>query len=144
MSSIPSNGSRAFHAFIALLRSQKPWLVQRLAPFDLTSQQFQGLETLAGSPDSTMRAFAENMFCDASNATGVVDRLEQRGLVERRVSETDRRVKVVRLTPAGQRLYRRAQEALFAQAPPPIEGLTAADQRTLREILERALRNAET
>lgn len=139
-----SNGSRAFHAFITLLRSQKQWLADRLAPLDLTSQQFQGLEVLTAFPDSTMRAFAENMFCDASNATGVVDRLEKRGLAERRASDSDRRVKVVRLTPAGQRLYRRAHDALFAQAPPPIERLSAADQRTLRDILERALRNVES
>jgi DNA-binding MarR family transcriptional regulator len=138
-----SNGSRAFRGFISLLRSQKQWLADQLAPFDLTSQQYQGLQALADAPDSTMRAFAENMFCDASNATGIVDRLEKRGLAERYVSAADRRVKGVRLTPAGLRLYRRVEELLFAEAPPAIAKLSAADQRTLREIVERALQNVD-
>jgi DNA-binding MarR family transcriptional regulator len=139
-----SNGSRAFRGFIDLLHSQKKWLTERLAPFDLTSQQYQGLHVLAEYPDSTMRTFAENMFCDASNATGIVDRLEKRGLAERYVSAADRRAKVVRLTAAGQRLYRRVEELLFADAPPAIAKLSAADQRALREIVERALANVES
>jgi DNA-binding MarR family transcriptional regulator len=140
---MPTNGSRAFRGFITLLQSQKPWLSERIAAHDLTPQMMQGLQALAEHPDSTMRAFAENMFCDASNATGIIDRLEKRGLAERRPSSEDRRSKVVRLTPAGQRLYRRVEEMLISEAPPAIAKLSAADQRTLREIIDRALANVE-
>ena len=44
---------------------------------------------------------AEACRCDASNATWLVDRLEERGLVERRTPPEDRRMKTVALTPAG-------------------------------------------
>ncbi len=44
------------------------------------------------------------MHCDNSNITGIVDRLAERGLVERRAAEGDRRVKLVALTEAGEEL----------------------------------------
>jgi DNA-binding MarR family transcriptional regulator len=138
-----TNGSRAFRGFIALLQSQKNWLYDRVAKYDLTPQMFHALHVLDENPDSTMREFAENMFCDASNATGLIDRLETRGLAERRVSDNDRRAKVVRLTPGGARLFKKVEDAVWVEAPPAIAKLSAADQRALREIIERALTNIE-
>ena len=52
---------------------------------------------------SAMGGLAEHLSCDASNVTGLADRLETRGLVER-VTGPDRRVKLLRLTRRGQRL----------------------------------------
>ena len=51
-----------------------------------------------------MGRLAETLSCDASNVTGLVDRLESRGLVRRAPSAEDRRVKVLQLTPTGARL----------------------------------------
>ena len=51
-----------------------------------------------------MSRLADTLSCDASNVTGLVDRLESRGLVRRQSSLQDRRVKVLQLTPAGARL----------------------------------------
>jgi DNA-binding MarR family transcriptional regulator len=48
-----------------------------------------------------MRALAREWRCDASTATWIVDRLEGKGLAERRAHATDRRVKLVVLTPRG-------------------------------------------
>ena len=142
-SSILTNGSRAFRCIITLLHSQKYWLYDRVAKFDLTPQMFQALHTLHEYPDSSMREFSEKMFCDASNATGLIDRLETRGLAERRVSDNDRRAKVVRLTTAGAKLFKKIEDAVWVDAPPAIDKLSAADQRTLREIIERAIDNIE-
>jgi DNA-binding MarR family transcriptional regulator len=47
---------------------------------------------------------AETLSCHASNVTGLVDRLESRGLLRRRPAPADRRVKVLVLTPTGLRL----------------------------------------
>jgi len=138
-----SNGSRAFRAFITLLHSQKNWLYDRVATYDLTPQMFQALHVLDEHPDATMREFSDRMFCDASNATGLVDRLEVRGLVERRVAENDRRAKVVRLTVAGARLFKKVDDAVWVETPPAIAKLSATDQRVLREIVERALQNVD-
>jgi DNA-binding MarR family transcriptional regulator len=139
-----TNGGRAWKALITLLQSQKAWMADQLVEYDLTPLLAHALHMLSAEGELTMSSFAGCMFVDASNATGLIDRLEARGLVERRPSDTDRRAKVVDLTPAGKRLQRRLDDALLRQAPPAIEALSASDQRTLREILERAVAIAES
>ena len=78
-----------------------------------------------------MGQIAELLFCDASNVTLLVDRLEQRGLIERRPDPADRRVKQIAVTPAGRKLQRKVLERLFVP-PAGITALSAADQRALR------------
>jgi DNA-binding MarR family transcriptional regulator len=78
------------------------------------------------------------LACDNSNVTGIIDRLEERGLVERRNAPHDRRVKLVALTPEGKRL-KQGVEARMAEPPPAIEGLSREDQRALRDVLRRAV-----
>ena len=85
----------------------------------------------------TMGRMAELLRCDPSNVTGIVDGLEERNLAERKPSEVDRRVKVVELTGAGQKLRARSIEEMF-KPPAWIEALSATDQRKLRDILRRA------
>ena len=136
-----SNGGRAWKALIDLMRSQKSAAAARFAEIDMTMQTAHALHVLP--PEGmTMRALADELSCDASNATGLVDRLEKRGLLERRSDEHDRRIKRVHLTAAGRRMRERA-EAILLTAPPAIAALSGDDQRTLRTILERALAHAE-
>jgi DNA-binding MarR family transcriptional regulator len=85
----------------------------------------------------TMGRMAELLHCDPSNVTGIVDALEDRSLAERKPSEVDRRIKVVELTAAGEKLRARAVEEMY-KPPAWLEGLSAADQRALRDILRRA------
>jgi len=85
----------------------------------------------------TMGRMAELLHCDPSNVTGIVDALEDRNLAERKPSEVDRRVKVVELTVPGEELRARSIEEMY-KPPAWIEGLAAADQRKLRDVLRRA------
>ncbi len=85
-----------------------------------------------------MGRMAELLHCDPSNVTGIVDTLEERNLAKRKPSEADRRVKVVELTAAGKKLRARAREEMF-KPPAWIAGLSAADQRKLRDVLGRAV-----
>jgi DNA-binding MarR family transcriptional regulator len=114
-------------------------MAERIAAFDLTLYLGHALHILAENGEMTMSEIAAAMFCDASNATGLVDRLVKRGLAERRPAEHDRRAKVVRLTAAGKRLESRVDDMFMHHTPPAIARLSAADQRTLREIVERAV-----
>ncbi|QMU75464.1 MarR family transcriptional regulator [Streptacidiphilus sp. PB12-B1b] len=66
----------------------------------LTSVQAKALAVLVRTP-VPMRGLADALVCDASNVTGLVDRLEVRGLVRREVSAVDRRIKIVVATEAG-------------------------------------------
>jgi len=68
-----------------------------------------------GRPAS-MRALASCLHSDPSNITGLVDRLEAKGLVERRADPTDRRVKALVLTEAGRRA--RAELRAIIEEPP--------------------------
>ena len=77
-----------------------------------------------------MGALADSMHCDASNATWLVDRLEERGLVERGTVPTDRRVKTVVLTPLGAKTRAAVIERLHE--PPP--DLLALDREDLEEL----------
>ena len=85
-----------------------------------------------------MGQLAGALACDASNVTGLVDRLESRGLVERRPSPADRRVKVLRLTPLGAKL-RAALVERMTSPPPTLGRLSQADQQALAKILRRLL-----
>ena len=63
-----------------------------------------------------MGELAEHLYCDASNVTGIVDRLEGRGLVERKPDPNDRRVKRLVLTPQGQTLWQAHHDRIFDEA----------------------------
>jgi DNA-binding MarR family transcriptional regulator len=103
--------------------------------FELSPQQFWTIRHLA--EPQTMSGLAGTLLCDNSNVTGIVDRLEERGLLERRPSPGDRRVKLIVLTDRGERLRRRI-EKVMEEPPAWLAGLGAADQRALRDILARA------
>jgi MarR family transcriptional regulator, organic hydroperoxide resistance regulator len=109
-----------------------------VAELDLTPPQAFALRHIDPDRPATMSELAEILFCDASNVTGLVDRLEARGIVERRSDERDRRVKTVAFTPAGRRLRKRVV-ALMNEPPPAIAGLSREDQETLLAIFRRAV-----
>jgi DNA-binding MarR family transcriptional regulator len=85
-----------------------------------------------------MRQLADGLCCDASNVTGLVDRLESKGLVRRTASDEDRRVKVIELTPKGARLRAAFMERMAAP-PEGLERLSVREQQTLVRILARLL-----
>jgi DNA-binding MarR family transcriptional regulator len=97
-----------------------------LQEFGLSPGDLRALFALDGDQPRPMRALARAWNCDASNATWMVDRLETRGLVERRALLHDRRVKAVVLTPLGAstkrelltRLHQPPDDFLALDAPP--------------------------
>src|SRR5215218_6029703 len=88
---------RMFGFFMAT-RPQRDAVLERL---QLTPNDARTLSSLDARGGRTMSSLADEWGCDASNATFMVDRLERRGLVRRRVLATDRRAKHVLLTPMG-------------------------------------------
>jgi len=111
-----------------------------LSELRLTFSQAHALRLLDPERPLPMSSLAERLFCDASNVTGIADRLEGRGLVERRSAEGDRRVKALTLTPDGVELRDRVFE-IMNEPPVAIAALSVADQRTLRDVLKRAVEN---
>ena len=107
---------------------------------ELTPPQVMALKMLEPGRPVPMRELARALHCDNSNVTGIADRLEDRVLVERRGADNDRRVKLLCLTPDGEELRERLAQML-SRPPEPLARLAPADQRALRDIMRRALRD---
>lgn len=114
--------------------SQRVWWTEICDGLGLTTTQGLALRLLEPRTPMAMNALADNLFCDASNVTGVVDKLEARGLIERRAAENDRRVKMLAVTEKGREL-RRKLLAEAAKSPTPIANLP----KDVREKLSAAL-----
>jgi len=86
---------------------------------------------------SSMSAIAEVQCIDASYVTGLVDRLEELGYVERQADPADRRIRNVAITPAGRKV-RDAIRSSIADSAEPFERLTAKEQGQLLQLLDKA------
>ena len=118
---------RRMFDFLMSSRSGREVILRRLG---LTPGDAKALHSLTPGEGRPMGALAEEWTCDASNATWMVDRLEERGLVERRSMPTDRRVKMVVLTDRG---VATKEELLRGMYEPPRE-LLALDRATLEAL----------
>ena len=107
---------------------------------DLTPPQFDIVATLGNTPGMSPKELGEKTLITKGTLTGVVDRLESKGLVRRMASTSDGRSQIVQLTPHGEELFARIfpahlayMERAFAPLPPDdLAGMTASLQR-LRE-----------
>jgi DNA-binding MarR family transcriptional regulator len=110
---------------------------QAAAQHGLTGAQARLLALLSIEP-LPMRRIAQKLKCEPSNVTGIVDRLESRGLVERRPDPADRRVKLAAATEAGLTTAGLLRDSLdFAREP--LAELSDEERRTLRDLLARML-----
>jgi DNA-binding MarR family transcriptional regulator len=114
----------------------RPRMMAAGQEFDLSPPQAIVLRLL--DEPTPMGELAQLMHCDNSNLTGIVDRLSERGLVERTQAEGDRRVRLIALTDAGRRIRDELNRRL-AEPPAPLSALEVDDQLQLRDILARAL-----
>jgi len=128
----------AWELLIQLLLSQRGQLPLLAATLELSPAQCHVLRLLEPDKPIPMRQLADGLCCDASNVTGLVDRLESKGLVRRTASDEDRRVKVIELTPKGARLRAAFMERMAAP-PEGLERLSVREQQTLVRILARLL-----
>ena len=130
--------AEAWRLLFELFRAEKPRFQAVSSELGLSHIQAHALHLLEPGRPVPMSAVAEGLACDASNVTGIVDRLEERGLIERRGAAHDRRVRMLYVTDEGARLRRAVAERMFSP-PPAITRLSPADQRALRDVLRRAL-----
>ncbi|MET8764926.1 MarR family transcriptional regulator [Lentzea sp. NPDC004782] len=109
---------------------------QAASSLELTSIQAKVLVAL--DEPKPMHRIAEKLGSERSNVTGIIDRLEARGLVERRPGETDRRVKYIVRTELGEELTVKFQRQLRFAAD-PLASFGTADKKRLRDLLQRML-----
>jgi DNA-binding MarR family transcriptional regulator len=95
----------AFHAaLLEFLMTAKQGLMTAAKEYDLTVIQATTIVLIDINQPKPMKAFQAIYSCDASNVTGIIDGLEEKGLVVRGEDSNDRRVKIVLLTDKGQAL----------------------------------------
>jgi DNA-binding MarR family transcriptional regulator len=138
MKSTRSHACEAWQLLVTLFFTQRADLPSMASEFELSPAQCHVLHLIEPGRPIPMGRLAEALACDASNVTGLVDRLESRGLVRRQPSEDDRRIKVLELTAAGTRLRSIVLERM-TKPPDALGRLSAAEQQALVKILKRLL-----
>ena len=128
----------AWQLLVRFFFAQRAHLPSRAAELELSAAQCHVLHLLEPGEGVAMGRLADRLACDASNVTGLIDRLEARGLIRRRPSEEDRRIKVLQLTPAGVRV-RDALVDRMCTPPPILDRLSAGERQALVRILRRLL-----
>ena len=101
---------------VEFLFATRSWWVALCAEFDLTPAQGHALRVLDPARPVPMSTLAEALVCDASNVTGIVDKLESRGLIARQGTDHDRRVKQLAVTERGRAHPRQAGRRHHAPA----------------------------
>src|SRR5256714_15514973 len=110
--SAPSPAHEAWVLIHDLFMSQRTRFLAIASEFDLAPGQLGALKSLDPDRPLPMSELADTLHCDASNVTGIVDRLEARGYVERQPADYDRRVKLLAVTPEGARVRTRMAERM--------------------------------
>ncbi|RKN50982.1 MarR family winged helix-turn-helix transcriptional regulator [Micromonospora endolithica] len=104
-----------------------------IAELGLTPAAARALHELDPDRPLPARDLAEQLRCDRSNVTALVDKLEQAGLVERRVDPADRRQKTLVVTEAGCRTRARVHQVMSDSRL--LAALSTAELSTLRELV---------
>ncbi len=109
----------------------------------LPRQQRMALLALGGQEPLSMGGLARRLGVTASSATELVDRLSERGLVERHHGQADRRAILVTLTPVAGAVLERVGRAVGSAAASLVASLEDRDLAALDALLDRVLARAE-
>ncbi|MCC2974381.1 MarR family transcriptional regulator [Massilia sp. IC2-476] len=132
----------AIHEIMHLFRAQQ-YRSLRATEHELSHMENRALGYIARHPGATQRDLAERSGRDKAQVTRLVQGLREKGLVEVRADELDRRSTRLHLTPAGAVVYaevRRHGEQLAAQALAGLDGTERAQLEALLGRVEERLR----
>lgn len=134
-----------FWLTMELMLRMKPRMLEVADSHKLTAQQLHVLGFLSDKKPHPMSWLATLLFCDASNVTGIVDRLVALKLVKRVECETDRRVKMVQLTEEGSKVRATIMREITIESQARVDAmLTPEEQAHFREIVIKLLKATET
>lgn len=129
--------SKFYLSLLEFSLKTKQHLVAISASHDLTSMQAATLLLLDDHTPRPMKNLSVLFQCDASNVTGLVDGLEQKGLVERLSDPNDRRIKTIRICPAGKKLQQRILQQLTSEGGHLFDPLTESETEQFSKIIEK-------
>jgi DNA-binding MarR family transcriptional regulator len=131
----------AWRAMVDLLQSRKDTFVEIASSLGITPGHLHALLSIDPAHGQPMGTLATAWKCDASNVTFLVDRLEQKGFVERRPSLGDRRVRTVVLTESGRSTQAEIMARLY-EPPASLLDLSFAELEVLASALHRVLQSS--
>jgi MarR family transcriptional regulator, lower aerobic nicotinate degradation pathway regulator len=111
--------------------------LQETEAWGITPVQYAALQAVVHQPDLDQRKLARTIGFDASTITGVVDRLETRGLIQRSPSPQDRRVRLLRVTKAGMDLLEAVIPAMQQCQARLLEPLNERERETFTRLLRK-------
>lgn len=110
--------------------------LQETETFGITPVQFAALQCVLTNPGIDQRTLAGAIGQDASTTTGVIDRLESRGLMSRHPSPTDRRARCLDITEPGRKLLEEVTPAVLRAQDVLLEPLPEADRAEFMRMIE--------
>lgn len=105
--------------------------------YDLTPAQFDVIATLGNTQGLSMGNIGEKTLITKGTLTGVVDRLEKKGIVTREIPPENRRSVIVRLTPAGDELFRQVFPIHVADIHQHLETVDASEMELMQVLFKR-------
>ena len=109
------------------------------AGFDMTSVQFAALDAIAEQPGIDQASLAATISFDRATIGGVIDRLESKGLVQREVSDSDRRARLLSLTKDGEKLLAACRPVVEALQAEILGALSRAERKEFLTLAHKAL-----
>lgn len=107
---------------------------------DLTPNQMHAIEIIGHEKSLRMKELAEKLGITTGTLTVTVDRLEQKGLIERQPHETDRRSYRVVLTPSGKKHFKKHHEFHIKLTEEIVSALSPGELESFREILGKVVK----
>lgn len=114
-------------------------IVRLAETYDLSVMQFIVLCSMKPGKGMPMNTISAMLFCDASNVTGIVERLVSQGLITREECAKDRRIKLIQLTKKGEAVREAALRDMLSRQPDTIGMLSDAEQEQFNTLLKKAL-----
>lgn len=114
------------------------------AGYDLTPVQFAALSAVHSTPGLDQAGIAAMIAYDRATIGGVIDRLEQKGLVTRTISRRDRRAREVTLSGKGRRVYDEVLPIVVRLQAEILDGLGAEEQEQFLRLAGKAVRGVST
>ncbi len=110
----------------------------------VTPTQLSVLKLLAEIGDLSLGTLSKEIRAHNSTVTGIVDRMESAGLVERARSDEDRRVWIIRLTAAGRKVAERARVSPWDVLRQALAELSPSDQEKLTSLMRKVALNVQS
>ena len=132
--------NETYNTVITTYKVMQRSIAELLSEEGLTQPQFYALRVIAKNGAMPMRGISDEMHVTPANVTGIIDRLEHKGLIKRMARQGDRRATIIELTPEGRAVQERVAARYGELMQRALQAFTTDEQEALRYLLEKLQR----